>query len=75
MRFVFFILIQIDIDPCFPNPCRNGASCFNVQDDFHCHCTKDRKGRYCDEIKTTCDSDTCQGIRQFVSVKKKACNT
>lgn len=53
--------LQVDVDPCHPNPCLNGASCFNVQGDYYCHCSDHWEGRHCENTKSTCMSGSCQG--------------
>lgn len=55
------LFLQVDVDPCHPNPCLNGASCFNVQGDYYCHCSDHWEGRHCENTKSTCMSGSCQG--------------
>ncbi|XP_075555978.1 uncharacterized protein LOC142588284 [Dermacentor variabilis] len=37
-----------DEDPCHPNPCAHGASCFSLgSHDYYCHCTDRYQGKNC----------------------------
>ncbi|KAL1447964.1 hypothetical protein MTO96_006538 [Rhipicephalus appendiculatus] len=37
-----------DEDPCHPNPCAHGASCFSLgAHDYYCHCTDRYQGKNC----------------------------
>ena len=60
----------VEISPCNPNPCQNGATCTSTgggrdeQGDFTCHCQPGFTGRLCDAsvgIDTDpCDPNPCQ---------------
>lgn len=60
-----FLYFKTDTSPCLPDPCMHGSSCFDVQGDFYCHCSENRKGKYCDEEKPQCSLDGCQGTKQL----------
>lgn len=62
------LFLQVDVDPCHPNPCLNGASCFNVQGDYYCHCSDHWEGRHCENTKSTCMSGSCQGRQHSSSI-------
>lgn len=52
---------QLDIDYCSPNPCQNGASCFNRATDYYCACPEDYEGKNCSHLKDHCRTTTCKG--------------
>lgn len=59
-------LFQIDMDLCDPNPCQNGASCFDMQNgDYYCQCTGEYEGRNCQIEKDYCSQHICQGAAFF----------
>lgn len=35
-------------DPCFPNPCQNGGSCWPSLDSFYCSCARSFTGDTCE---------------------------
>lgn len=41
----------IDVNDCADNPCRNGATCIDGIDSFHCVCPKGYEGLTCDQSK------------------------
>ena len=49
---LFFIIPatakHTDLEYCFPNPCRNGGSCFSTHDGFKCLCMQGYKGDTCE---------------------------
>ncbi|XP_063296347.1 brevican core protein isoform X2 [Pelobates fuscus] len=52
-------------DVCFPNPCENGGTCIDGEDDdFTCLCLPGYNGKICDINKEKCldDWDTFQGF-------------
>ncbi|XP_077985167.1 coagulation factor X-like [Glandiceps talaboti] len=50
-----------EAEPCWPNPCQNGAECFQNWEilDYICECTAGYSGKNCDE---QCDISTHHGI-------------
>lgn len=56
------LLHQLDIDYCSPNPCQNGASCFNLATDYYCACPDDYEGKNCSHLKDHCRTTTCKGM-------------
>lgn len=52
---------QLDIDYCSPNPCQNGAPCFNLATDYYCACPEDYEGKNCSHLKDHCRTTTCKG--------------
>lgn len=53
---------QLDIDYCEPNPCQNGAQCYNRASDYFCKCPEDYEGKNCSHLKDHCRTTTCEGI-------------
>ena len=47
----FYIDIDIDIDACSPNPCRNDGTCTVVEDSFNCTCVAGYEGSNCTTSK------------------------
>ena len=45
---------------CHPNPCQNGASCFENQEGFSCDCQPGYEGRTCNEDIDDCWPPPCQ---------------
>ena len=43
------ISFNIIVYPCDSSPCKNGATCKNVEDKFMCNCTKGYTGVSCDQ--------------------------
>uniref|UniRef100_A0AAX7UHG0 Delta-like protein n=1 Tax=Astatotilapia calliptera TaxID=8154 RepID=A0AAX7UHG0_ASTCA len=52
----FALFSVLDIDYCLPNPCQNGAVCFNLATDYYCACPEDYEGKNCE---SQCDEATC----------------
>uniref|UniRef100_A0A8C3AIP3 Delta-like protein n=1 Tax=Cyclopterus lumpus TaxID=8103 RepID=A0A8C3AIP3_CYCLU len=52
----------LDIDYCSPNPCQNGAPCFNLATDYFCACSEDYEGKNCSHLKDHCRITTCKVI-------------
>lgn len=40
---------QSDVDECAASPCRNGALCENTHGSYHCNCSRDYRGRHCED--------------------------
>lgn len=53
--------LQVQSDPCSPNPCNNKAQCHNRKGDFYCSCPDDYEGRTCSDLKDHCKTNHCQG--------------
>ena len=43
-----------DIDECESNPCKNGATCENKQNDYVCKCNAGWAGKNCDKGVLKC---------------------
>lgn len=54
--------LQLDIDYCEPNPCQNGAQCFNLAMDYFCNCPEDYEGKNCSHLKDHCRTTPCEGL-------------
>lgn len=54
--------LQNDYDHCSPDPCQNGASCFNTQQDYYCHCPEGWQGKNCSQPRLLCDNPPCRDI-------------
>ena len=53
---------SFDIDDCNPNPCKNGATCIDMVDDYYCDCSYIKKpwtGRYCELPADGCLHGPC----------------
>ncbi|XP_078603491.1 uncharacterized protein LOC144877475 isoform X1 [Branchiostoma floridae x Branchiostoma japonicum] len=50
----------IDIDECLSSPCRNNATCTNLENSYSCECVPGFTGNDCDEEINECQSDPCQ---------------
>lgn len=55
------IFLQVQNDPCSPNPCHNKAQCHSLMGDFYCSCPDDYEGKTCSELKDHCKTNLCQG--------------
>lgn len=55
------LCLQVQIDPCSPNPCHNKAQCHKLMGDFGCSCPEDYEGKTCSELKDHCKTNQCQG--------------
>lgn len=53
--------VQLNVDYCQPNPCQNGAQCFNLASDYLCKCTEDYEGKNCSHLKDHCRTTSCKG--------------
>lgn len=60
--FLFLHCLQLDIDYCEPNPCQNGAQCFNLAMDYFCNCPEDYEGKNCSHLKDHCRTTPCEGL-------------
>lgn len=47
------------IDDCSSNPCNNGGSCSDLQDDISCQCQPGYSGKFCENENDECLSDPC----------------
>lgn len=59
--FLSLHCLQLDIDYCEPNPCQNGAQCFNLAMDYFCNCPEDYEGKNCSHLKDHCRTTPCEG--------------
>ena len=52
---VFSCFVEIEVDPCDPNPCLNNGTCTQVgqapTSNFTCSCTADFTGDICEDGK------------------------
>ena len=46
---------QLDIDYCEPNPCQNGAQCYNRASDYFCKCPEDYEGKNLNKVFSVFD--------------------
>jgi len=53
--------LQVQNDPCGPNPCHNKAKCHSLVSDFYCSCPDDYEGKTCSELKDHCKTNRCRG--------------
>ena len=69
-NWIFFSL-QTDTDLCHPNPCSNGAPCFNTPGDYYCLCTADWEGKNCTRLRKACNKPPClrKSSTFFVSLR------
>jgi hypothetical protein len=44
-----YFLVPVGLSECETNPCRNGGTCYSVDDiqTFRCHCASGFKGTHC----------------------------
>lgn len=54
-----------EYNACYNNPCRNNASCYDIQDgfnsyDYNCSCQPGYTGKNCTDIIDYCKSNPCQ---------------
>lgn len=54
----------MDIDFCEPNPCQNGARCYNLEGDYYCACPDDVGGKNCSVPREPCPGGACRGGRR-----------
>lgn len=47
LLFIPFIYFTLDVDPCFPNPCKNNGVCKDIQGSAKCDCPPSHKGPFC----------------------------
>ncbi|CAD5113578.1 DgyrCDS2741 [Dimorphilus gyrociliatus] len=58
----FKMIIRMDGDECQPNPCKNGATCKDLQSNYTCQCLDGFSGKDCEieaEVKDPCKSNPC----------------
>jgi len=46
-------------DACEGNPCKNNATCINLEDDYKCNCTEGFTGKTCN-VSDACRGKPCQ---------------
>ncbi|XP_078373616.1 uncharacterized protein LOC144657178 [Oculina patagonica] len=59
-EFVDVIIIDNDVDECFPNPCQNEAKCQDGDNSYNCICSAGYTGHNCDTDVDDCASDPCK---------------
>ena len=72
--------LQVQSDPCSPNPCQNKAQCHSLSGDFSCTCSDAYEGKTCSELRDHCKTNECQGngyhgniLRPFVHLCLSVC--
>ena len=50
------VTIMVWTDFCETNPCANGGTCTNIDNDYRCNCTEDYGGKNCTILKNPCDN-------------------
>lgn len=56
-----FFCLQVQNDPCSPNPCHKQAQCHGLMGDFYCSCPDNYEGKTCSELKDHCKTNQCKG--------------
>ncbi|PFX27852.1 Protein crumbs-like 2 [Stylophora pistillata] len=51
---------QLDSIQYTNNPCKNGATCFNLQDSYHCECKQGFSGVNCEKDINECEAEPCK---------------
>ncbi|XP_014113454.1 PREDICTED: protein crumbs homolog 2 [Pseudopodoces humilis] len=57
----------ISDDTCKSEPCQNGGRCIVTWNDFHCSCSANFTGKFCEE-KVWCESDPCPEATTCIDV-------
>jgi hypothetical protein len=69
----------VDIDECASNPCRNGATCKQSVDNYHCSCLPGFTGKNCQylpgQIETTTRESTDGNVLQTTTLKENGART
>ncbi|XP_061414832.1 delta-like protein 1 [Lethenteron reissneri] len=50
---------EFSVNECDVNPCRNGGSCTDLENDYSCVCPSGFFGKNCDMSSMTCDDTPC----------------
>ncbi|XP_051979145.1 delta-like protein B [Xyrauchen texanus] len=50
---------ELEINECDCNPCKNGGSCNDLENDYSCTCPQGFYGKNCEIIAMTCADDPC----------------
>ncbi|XP_063762554.1 delta-like protein C isoform X2 [Eleginops maclovinus] len=50
---------EIETNECDSNPCKNGGSCTDLEDDYSCACPQGFYGKNCEVIAMTCADGPC----------------
>ena len=48
-QYKIIFQLQIDTDPCTPNPCFNEATCYVTDTDYFCYCSEKYMGKNCEQ--------------------------
>lgn len=57
---------EVDINECYSNPCKNGATCEDAANSYRCHCPQPQPGQQpwggddCDVLLLGCQQHLCQ---------------
>ncbi|KAJ0180839.1 hypothetical protein K1T71_002924 [Dendrolimus kikuchii] len=51
---------SVNIDECAPQPCRNGGTCLDAINDYHCNCYPAYTGKNCETDISECESEPCK---------------
>lgn len=57
---------EVDINECYSNPCKNGATCEDAANSYRCHCPQPQPGQqpwggdHCDVLLLGCRQHLCQ---------------
>jgi len=50
----------LESSSCFPDPCQNGATCVDGDDDYICECVPGYVGKNCETDFNECENNPCQ---------------
>jgi hypothetical protein len=53
--------LKLLIVDCYSDPCNNGGSCIDVENNFICSCQPGWYGELCNKEVIKCSLDTCSG--------------
>ncbi|XP_028405968.1 latent-transforming growth factor beta-binding protein 4-like [Dendronephthya gigantea] len=64
------IPVPVGLSECDTNPCRNGGTCYSVDDirSYRCHCTSGFKGTHCEET-SKCHPNPCENLGECTVLK------
>ncbi|XP_078357449.1 uncharacterized protein LOC144642352 isoform X2 [Oculina patagonica] len=58
-----------DINECTNNPCKNGATCVNLQGSYRCDCTSGYSGNTCETDVDECANNPCKNGATCVNLQ------